>query len=225
MTHSRYVFTRLSIALTNLYGRQVSSSRANCPYSFFFFFFFIQRTLAANVDHTRRGKCVVSSLYFERKYYRNAARASAPANTLYLRASTTRSLVSPARNNIWPRAIARVAVKIAMHRRGIASRCMNPLHHLGPRLMSPSSSLPHRFHSFVVYLMKSAPGRLENAPSDCRPRNATIIGIKGASTDHCDRSRARKSADPKCRILPLSFTRWSRVVDFLQMRNLSSIWI
>lgn len=70
----------LPIALTNLYGRQVPSSRTNCLFSLSLSFF-IQRTLAA--DHTRRGKCVVSSLYFERKYYRNAVRASAPANILY----------------------------------------------------------------------------------------------------------------------------------------------
>ena len=86
----------------------------------------------------------------------------------------------------------------------------DPLHHLGPRArsasMSPSSSSSsHRFHSFVVYLMKSAPGRLENAPSECRPGNATIIGIKGASTGHCDRSRARKSADLKCGLAGSSY--------------------
>jgi len=39
---------------------------------------------------------------------------------------------------------------------------------------------------------------LENTPSNCHTRNATIIGIKGASVGHCDRSRARKSVGPKC---------------------------
>lgn len=107
----------------------------------------------------------------------------------------------------------------------------DPLHHLGCRPLLPLLLLPaasHRFHSFVVYLMKSAPGRLENAPSECRPGNATIIGIKGASTGHCDRSCARKSADLKCGLAGSSYFlshRRSRVVDLLQMRNLSSIWI
>lgn len=146
-----------------------TSTIFSCKLSFFVFFFFnIYKELAFTIDadHTRRGKCIVSSLYFERKYYRNAARASALANTLYLHASTTRSLlVSPARNNIWPRAIARVAVKIAIPR----DRVQVHKRPATPLTTALGSCLPfffplHRFHSFVVYLMKSAPGRLSRMP-------------------------------------------------------------
>lgn len=51
---------------------------------------------------------------------------------------------------------------------------------------------------------------------------------ESVSRVHCDRSRARKSADPKVRtrrVLPLSFTRRPHAADLLRTRNLSSIWI
>lgn len=159
--------------------------------SLLLFFYTIQRTLAftADADHTRRGKCIVSSLYFERKYYRNAARASALANTLYLYVPLPRlyhvlARGSPARNNIWPRAIARVVVKIAIPRDRVQvhKRPAAPLTTALDPATIPFFFPPRRFHSFVVYLVKSAPDRLSRMPrGNCRPRNATIIGIKGAS--------------------------------------------
>lgn len=155
---SVFAFTRISIAPTDPHDRQVSSSRANC---LSYFFFFIQRS-RSDADHTRRGKCIVSSHYFERKYYRNAARVC----TLYLHTSTTRSLISQARNNIWPCAIARVAVKIAIPR-GIVSRCINdPLHHLRPRSIRRRPPLPATPVPFVCRLSREIGARspFGNAP-------------------------------------------------------------
>lgn len=151
--------------------------------------------------------------------------------TLYLHTSTTRSLISQARNNIWPCAIARVAVKIAIPR-GIVSRCINdPLHHLRPRSIRRRPPLPATPVPFVCRLSREIGARspFGNAPrirlsseerDNYRDKRNVDRSLWSTPREKIGRSRVRTRWN-----LPLSFTRWSRVVDLLQMRNLSSIWI
>jgi len=93
---------------------------------------------------------------------------------------------------------------------------------LNPAIFSISGSPP-----FVCrYLVKSAFERLPECLESLSSRDATIIGIKETSPviviDPCRKNRLVLGRTR--RILPPSFRRSSRVVDPLQMRNLSSIW-
>lgn len=190
----------------------------------------------SGTGHTHRDKCMISSLYFERKYYHNISRTRVRVR---VRGASTNAHRNPTRQGIagsfeiiFGSNDRRMLGRDSIHMWRVIVQVRK---RLWLRITCYHDSFD-RYHFLgcrpFVRRLSGEIGAREPPRENNTSRyivvlgNATIIDIKGASVTIVPNPR-RKITRPE-RLHPPLFKRSSRVVDsliFLQMRYLSSIWI